>query len=161
MGLPHSSSTQEPLAIPSSRKTKLVPDVNLTVEHEDANHFMDPTPVASVDITHTKRARKAQPTQPSKSTPIIETPLEESATPKKRHVIAADEDLDWLFEKSENKRSRLPARNPRASSKGNRQAPVKKSADAKDMDLDDLLESIAGFSGKLLTGKSGRAMASR
>ncbi|KAM0691988.1 hypothetical protein Q7P36_008189 [Cladosporium allicinum] len=145
---------------PSSRKTKLVPDVNLTVEHKDANHFMDPMPVASVDITHSKRARKAQPTQPSKSTPIIETPLKESATPKQRHVIAADEDLDWLFEKSENKRSRLPARNPRASSKGNRQAPVK-SADAKDMDLDDLLESIAGFSGKLLTGKSGRAMASR
>jgi hypothetical protein len=145
----------------TGQKTKLVPDVNLTVEHKDANHIRNPTPVASVDITHTKRARKAQPTQPSKSTPIIETPLKESATPRKRHVIAADEDLDWLFEKSENKRSRLPARNPRASSKGNRQAPVKKSADAKDMDLDDLLESIAGFSGKLLTGKSGRAMASR
>jgi hypothetical protein len=146
---------------PSSRKTKLVPDVNLTVEHKDVNHSIDPTPVASVDTTHNKRARKAQPTQPTKSTPTIEPPLKESATPKKRHVIAADEDLDWLFEKSENKRSRLPARNPRASSKGNRQAPVKKSADAKDMDLDDLLESIAGFSGKLLTGKSGRAMASR
>jgi hypothetical protein len=29
------------------------------------------------------------------------------------------------------------------------------------MDLDDLLESIAGFSGKLLTGKGGRAMASK
>ena len=145
----------------SSRKTKLVPDVNLTVEHKDVNHSIDPTPVASVDTTHTKRARKAQPTQPTKSTPTIEPPMKELGTPKKRHVIAADEDLDWLFEKSENKRSRLPARNPRASSKGNRQAPVKKSADAKDMDLDDLLESIAGFSGKLLTGKSGRAMASR
>jgi hypothetical protein len=145
----------------SSRKTKLVPDVNLTVEHKDVNHSIDPTPVGSVDTTHTKRARKAQPTQPTKSTPTIEPPMKELGTPKKRHVIAADEDLDWLFEKSENKRSRLPARNPRASSKGNRQAPVKKSADAKDMDLDDLLESIAGFSGKLLTGKSGRAMASR
>jgi hypothetical protein len=145
---------------PSSQKTKVVPAVNPVVDHEDNNHITDPIPVPSVDIVHTKRARKAQPVQQSKFTPTIEPPHDEVLTPRKRHVIAADEDLDWLFEKSENKRSRVPARNPRASSKANRQAPGKKNADAKDMDLDDLLESIAGFSGKLLTGKSGRAMAS-
>jgi hypothetical protein len=145
----------------SSRKTKLVHDVNPTVEREDGKHTTVPTPDFLVEITHTKRGRKAQLAQQSKPTPNIEPPHDEPTVPKKRHVIAADEDLDWLFEKCENKRSRAPARNPCASSKVNRQAPVKKSADAKDMDLDDLLESIAGFSGKLLTGKSGRTMASR
>jgi hypothetical protein len=145
----------------SNRNTKLVPVVNPAVEDEDDIHVTNSTPIPSVDIDHVKRARKAQPAQLSKSTPTIEPPHDEVLTPRKRHVIAADEDLDWLFEKSENKRSRVPARNPRASSKANRQAPVKKNADAKDMDLDDLLESIAGFSGKLLTGKSGRAMASK
>jgi hypothetical protein len=146
----------------SSRKTKLVHDVNPTIEHEDSKHTTVPTPVSPVEITHTKRGRKAQPAQQSKPAPNTESPHDEPTVPKKRHVIAADEDLDWLFEKCENKRSRAPARNPCTTSKANRQAPVKKkSADAKDMDLDDLLESIAGFSGKLLTGKSGRTMASR
>jgi hypothetical protein len=145
----------------SSRKTKLVPAINPTVEHEDNDDVTDPAPVSTVDIVPTKRTRKVQPAQESKSTPTVESPHDGPVIPKRRHVVSADEDLDWLFEKSENKRSRVPARNPCASSKVNRQAPVKKSADAKDMDLDDLLESIAGFSGKLLTGKSGRAMASR
>ena len=156
------SKDKDPLEMQSSRKTKLLPAINPTVEHGDHNHGTDPTPVSAVEVIPTKRARKAQHAQPSKSKPAIEPPHDEAITPRKRHVIAADEDLDWLFEKSENKRSRAPARNPRASSKANRQAPGKKtSADAKDMDLDDLLESIAGFSGKLLTGKGGRAMASR
>lgn len=132
---------------------------NPTVEDEDSKRGSgtDPIPNSSIEPIHAKCARKAHP---QKSTPTIEPPRDEHVVPRKRHVISADEDLDWLFEKCENKRSRLPARNPCASSKVSRQAPVKKSADAKDIDLDDLLESIAGFSGKLSTGKSGRAMAS-
>jgi len=147
----------------SSRKTKAAPVINPTIEHDESKHGTgtDPVPNSSVGLIHTKRARKAQPAQQSKVTPAVEPPDNEPATERKRHVIAADEDLDWLFEKCDNKRSRLPTGNPCAYSKVKRQAPVKKSADAKEMDLDDLLESIAGFSGKLLTGKSGRAMASR
>ena len=144
----------------SSRKTKLTPAINPTIEHDGMKHGIgaDPTPNSSVELIHTKRTRKAQPARP---TPAIEPSDGEPVTARKRHVTAADEDLDWLFEKCENKRSRIPTGEPCVSSKAKRQAPVKKSADAKDMDLDDLLESIAGFSGKLLTGKSGRAMASK
>ena len=143
------------------RKTRTVPAINPATEHEDNDPVNGPAPIPSVEVVNTKRARKTRPAQQSKPPSAIEPPHDKAVTPKRRHVIAADEDLDWLFEKNESKRPRVPARNPRASSKVNQQAPVKKSADAKDMDLDDLLESIAGFSGKLLTGKSGRAMASR
>jgi hypothetical protein len=141
-----------------SRRALAESDVNIvrSLPPDDLGVIVKPT-----------TAKQQQPSrktklQQSKSTPTIDPPHDEVITPRKRHVIAADEDLDWLFEKSENKRSRVPARNPRATSKAIRQAPGKKtSADAKDMDLDDLLESIAGFSGKLLTGKGGRAMASK
>jgi hypothetical protein len=141
-----------------SRRALAESDVNIvrSLPPDDLGVIVKPT-----TVKQQQPSRKTK-LQQSKSTPTIDLPHDEVITPRKRHVIAADEDLDWLFEKSENKRSRVPARNPRASSKANRQAPGKKtSADAKDMDLDDLLESIADFSGKLLTGKGGRAMASK
>jgi hypothetical protein len=141
-----------------SRRALAESDVNIvkSLPPDDSGVIVKPTAVKQQQLSRKTKL------QQSKSTPTIEPTHDEVITPRKRHVIAADEDLDWLFEKSEKKRSRVPARNPRASSKANRQAPGKKtSADAKDMDLDDLLESIAGFSGKLLTGKGGRAMASK
>jgi len=81
---------------------------------------------------------------------------EATTASRRRHVIAVEEDLDWLFEKPETKRS-VPAAIRHPTTKTRRKEPDKS---AKDMDLDDLLASIAGFSGKLLTGRSGRVVAS-
>jgi hypothetical protein len=104
------------------------------------------------------RHSKAQPAQhrdlpTDNNKPFRGTPT----SSRKRHVISAEEDLDWLFEKPETKRSQ-PIRHPAMPTSKTR----RKDADqnAKDMDLDDLLASIAGFSGKLLTGERGRAAAS-
>jgi hypothetical protein len=111
-------------------------------------------PVVPDDIgrhskTQSAQQRKVSPdnNKPSRGTP---------ASSRKRHVISAEDDLDWLFEKPETKRLQpATARHPASKTR-------RKDADqnAKDMDLDDLLASIAGFSGKLLTGKRGRAAAS-
>lgn len=108
--------------------------------------------------TKSKPARltgKAQPVELAKDYPDNEPSQQPSTASKKRHVIAAEEDLDWLFEKPETKRSRPAAiRHPTTKTR-------RKESDqnAKDMDLDDLLASIAGFSGKLLTGRRGRTVA--
>lgn len=103
-----------------------------------------------------KRSRKPQPAKQPILTPETEPTRGKPASSKKRHIIAADEDLDWLFEKPETKRP-CPTTTRQAASKPRRK---ETGHIAKDMDLDDLLESIAGFSGKLLTGKRGRAVAS-
>lgn len=110
-------------------------------------------PIKPKDIGCPKKAQPVeQPGASSNSEPCLEKPT----SSKKRRVIATEEDLDWLFEKPMAKRSQ-PAVNRQLTTKSRR-----KEADhsAKDMDLDDLLASVAGFSGKLLTGKRGRAVAS-
>jgi hypothetical protein len=104
------------------------------------------------------KSRKTKQEAPVKSKTTCSPDNEPSqgitTTPRKRHVIAAEEDLDWLFEKPETKRLR-PAiiRHPTTKTR------VKESGQsAKDMDLDDLLASVARFSGKLLTGRRGRVV---
>ena len=81
---------------------------------------------------------------------------ETTATPKRRRAIATDDDLDWLFEKPKSRR-REPATIRQPATK-TRQMATEQSA--KDMDLDDLLATVAGFSGKLLTGRRARVVAS-
>ena len=81
---------------------------------------------------------------------------ETTTTPRKRHVIAADEDLDWLFETSES-RGPKPAIVRHPATKARRKAADQT---ANDMDLDEMLAAVAGFSGKLLTGRRGRVVAS-
>lgn len=81
---------------------------------------------------------------------------ETTTTPRKRHVIAADEDLDWLFETSESRRPK-PATVRHPNTKTRRKAAAQT---ANDMDLDDMLAAVAGFSGTLLTGRRGRDVAS-
>ena len=78
-----------------------------------------------------------------------------TATPGKRRVIAAEEDLDWLFEKSKSRRPK-PATLKQPATKTRQMAA---DPSAKDMDLDDLLATVAGFSGKLLTGRCARVVA--
>lgn len=81
---------------------------------------------------------------------------ETTATPKRRRAIATDDDLDWLFEKPKSSRAK-PATIRQPATK-TRQMAADQSA--KDMDLDDLLATVAGFSGKLLTGRRARVVAS-
>lgn len=104
----------------------------------------------------TKRSRKVQATKQPIATPEPEPASSKPSISKRRHVIVCEEDLDWLDEKADNKRS-CPTTTRHAIHKSRRQ---ETDHGAKDIDLDDLLESIAGFSGKLLTGKRGRAVAS-
>jgi hypothetical protein len=110
-------------------------------------------PVVPDDIgRHSKTQSAQRKVSPDNNKPSGKTPT----SSRKRHVISAEEDLDWLFDKPETKRLQpATARHPASKTR-------RKDADqnAKDMDLDDLLASIAGFSGKLLTGKRGRAAAS-
>lgn len=63
------------------------------------------------------------------------------------------EDLDWLFDKPETNPAQ-PATARKIATKARRKLP---DHNTKDLDFDDdFLESIAGFSGKLLTGRNGR-----
>ena len=82
---------------------------------------------------------------------------ETTTTPKRRHVIATEEDLDWLFEKPQSRRPK-PAATRHPATKTRHVAPDQC---AKDMDLDDLLATVDGLAGgELLTGRRGRVVAS-
>ena len=107
----------------------------------------DTTTVRSGKVQHIPQFEYSQNEGPSHET---------AATPKRRRAIATDDDLDWLFEKPKSRR-REPATIRQPATKMRQMA-----ADqgAKDMDLDDLLATVAGFSGKLLTGRRARVVAS-
>jgi hypothetical protein len=82
---------------------------------------------------------------------------ETTTTPKRRHVIATEEDLDWLFEKPQSRRPK-PAATRHPATKTRHMAPDQC---AKDMDLDDLLATVDGLAGgELLTGRRRRVVAS-
>lgn len=116
------------------------------------------------------RPRKAQPDQQSDISPNNDPPLSTSKAPKKRHKISANEDLDWLFE-DHSTRGACPAAAAAVAGGGShlrqpkpKTVPRRKEtavSSAKEMDLDDLLESIAGFSGKLLTGQRARGVVTK
>jgi hypothetical protein len=113
---------------------------------------------ASPPAKHQSRLRKMKtevPVKPKATCSLDAVPSHDTTTtPRKRHIIAVEEDLDWLFEKPETKRSRPAIVRPPAT-----KTRLKESdQSAKDMDLDDLLASVAGFSGKLLTGRRGRVV---
>ncbi|KAM0717289.1 hypothetical protein Q7P37_007141 [Cladosporium fusiforme] len=99
-----------------------------------------------------KRTGKPQRVDKANFALDIGSVSDQQPSPKKRKRTAADEDLDWLFDKPEVKHVQPAILRPSAT-KARRKMPDQA---AKDMDLDDLLESIAGFSGKLLTGRNGR-----
>jgi hypothetical protein len=82
---------------------------------------------------------------------------ETTTTPRTRHVIATEEDLDWLFEKPQSRCSK-PAAIRQPATKTRHMA---HDQCAKDMDLDDLLATVDGLAGdELLTGRRGRVVAS-
>jgi hypothetical protein len=142
------------LSTAESKKLYQIVDFPASPPAKQQSRARTKPPVVPDDIgrhskTQSAQQRKVSPdnNKPSRGTP---------ASSRKRHVISAEEDLDWLFDKPETKRLQpATARHPASKTR-------RKDADqnAKDMDLDDLLASIAGFSGKLLTGKRGRAAAS-
>lgn len=115
------------------------------------------------------RPRKAQPAQQSITSPNDDPPPSTSTTPKKRHKISANEDLDWLFEDHSTRGARpvvaaaagggTHLRQPKPKALPRRKETV--AASGKEVDLDDLLESIAGFSGKLLTGQRARGVVTK
>lgn len=112
-------------------------------------------PVSEPEHKVAKRSRAVQPVKP---VDLTSHDAPESAQPpsaRKRHKIEKDEDLDWLFDKPAIARS-LPTASQRPALNKRQKRP---DTTANDMDLDDLLESIAGFSGKVLTGRRGRAVA--
>jgi hypothetical protein len=103
--------------------------------------------------TDTIRAGQAQ-LLPQPECSLNEGPSHETTTtPRRRRVISAKEDLDWLFEKPKSRRPK-PATVRQPAPKARQVA-----AD-QDMDLDDLLATVAALSGKLLTGRRGRVVAS-
>jgi hypothetical protein len=101
------------------------------------------------------RHNEANATHQPRVSPDDGPPHGQATVSKKRHVISAEEDIDWLFEAAETRRQHArpvaAVRNP--AHRTRRQEPCQV---AKDMDLDDLLASIAGFSGRLLAEKRGR-----
>ena len=101
----------------------------------------------------TIRAGQAQLMPQPECSPNEGPSHETTTTPRKRRVISAEEDLDWLFEKPKSRRPK-PATVRQPATKARQVA-----AD-QDMDLDDLLATVAALSGKLLTGRRGRVIAS-
>lgn len=106
--------------------------------------------------TGVSKSRGKPQAEPNPDPTPRETPCAlKSPTARKRHVVASDEDLDWLFEKPQHPK---PAVSRQPSSKVRRRRDEGNSV--KDMDLDDLLDSIAGFSGKVLTSRRQRVVQS-
>ena len=83
-------------------------------------------------------------------------PHETTTSPKRRRVMSADEDLDWLFEKPESRRPK-PATSRQPAAKTKRKAAVQS---ANDIDVDDLVATVDGLAaGELLTGRRGCVVA--
>lgn len=139
------------LTMKSSRRPKVAKQDPAPASLRQGDNLLEHQPKTQAPAS--KRSRKPQPLVESDPTPDIDVSHPQQSPPKKRKRAADDEDLDWLFDKPE-VRSVQPS-NPRVKSatKARRKLPDKAE---NDMDLDDLLESIAGFSGKLLTGRNGR-----
>lgn len=105
----------------------------------------------------TIRAGKAQ-LLPQLECSSNEGPSHETTTsPKRRRVILADEDVDWLFEEPESRRPK-PATSRQPAAKTRRKAAVQS---ANDIDVDDLVATVDGLAaGELLTGRRGCVVAS-
>jgi hypothetical protein len=135
-----------------------VDSVNPATNQQNKPRKTKKQPVVQSDPRlNTIRAGETQVLPQHEHSPNEGSSHETTTTPKTRHVIATEEDLDWLFEKPQSRRPK-PAATRQPAAKTRHMAPDQC---AKDMDLDDLLATVDGLAGgELLTGRRGRVVAS-
>lgn len=139
------------LTVKSSRRPKSAKQ-DSTTKHEERTDSAAENG-SNIPANASKRSRKLQFAAQVDPSLDVDLASDQCTTSNGNKRRAAEEDLDWLFDKPEaNPAQPILAR--RTITKARRKLP---DHNTEDLDFDDdFLESIAGFSGKLLTGRNGR-----